>query len=145
MKYYNHQIRMLGETILQRSSKLDQLEEQHDKTLTPADSNMVTTNHIVSTESDDFRFSSEMQGPQCYRCLQYGHIQRTCRVRLDHSRRSRREPTFSVCHNVSVRRHGLPDGLVGNANEATVSVNVNRCKCLLDTGSSVSTVSEAFY
>ena len=145
MENYNHQIRMLEENILKLSSKLDHLEQQHDETLTPVHSNVVTTNHTASTESDDFRFSSEMQGPQCYRCLQYGHIQRACRVQLDHSRRSRPEHTFSVCHNVSVRPRGLPDGLVGNANEATVSVNGNHCKCLLDTGSSVSTVSEAFY
>ena len=54
-------MRMLEETILQLSSKFDQLEQQHDETLTPVHSNVVTTNHTASTESDDFRFSSEIK------------------------------------------------------------------------------------
>ena len=39
----------------------------------------------------------------------------------------------------------IPKVLIGNTNETSVFINGNVCKALLDTGSTVSTVSESYY
>jgi len=43
------------------------------------------------------------------------------------------------------KSHSIPDKLVGIANESSVVMNNTVCKCLIDTGSTVSTISESFF
>lgn len=42
-------------------------------------------------------------------------------------------------------RHGFPDNLVGNSNETIIDLEGQPCHALLDTGSSVSLISETFF
>ncbi len=100
--------------------------------------------------------------PTCWRCGQVGHIKKGCMVRLDHSRRHAAAYRVAQDYNVEFdayrpydsrfnrrtraqARSAVPAGLVGNSNEAEVEINNIKVSALLDTGASVSTVSEAFY
>ena len=77
----------------------------------------------------------------CDRCGQEGHNDVLCRVRLDHSKRIMYDYLPSpkrTNHQVQVST------LVGTANEADVTIDGVRTKALLDTGSSVSTISYDF-
>ena len=84
----------------------------------------------------------------CWRCRQPGHISAGCYVRLDHSRKTERslnlQQAFVMEQTTDVEQNRTP-GLLGSANEVTVTVNGNRTTALLDTGSTVSTISEGFY
>ena len=86
----------------------------------------------------------------CWRCNQQGHIAVDCSVRLDHSQNMRRvinfQQAYSLEHPSSVtQKTTTPKGLLGSANEVDVTLNGIRTKALLDTGSTVSTMSEQFY
>ena len=47
--------------------------------------------------------------------------------------------------NVGQKNSPIPEGLIGDPNEVTVRINGVNTKALLDTGSTVSTLSESFY
>ena len=85
----------------------------------------------------------------CYRCGMEGHIAVGCRVRLDHSRAAYQyqqinaeDSTYQHSHQQSRRDTA---GLTGTNSEVTVKINNISALALLDTGSTVSTVSETFY
>ncbi|KAK3101184.1 hypothetical protein FSP39_001606 [Pinctada imbricata] len=86
--------------------------------------------------------------PVCFRCGQPGHIEIGCRVIMDHSRK-----THTMSHSASQHRHHYRKSarncaiseIVGDSNEVTIHINGNESRALLDTGSSVSTLSHSFY
>jgi hypothetical protein len=85
----------------------------------------------------------------CFRlCGKPGHIAIGCRVRLDHSRQAynfqqiNAEDRTYAYQQQSTRE---TTGLLGSPNEVTMKVNGIAASALLDTGSTVSTVSESFY
>ena len=85
----------------------------------------------------------------CYRCGMEGHIAVGCRVRLDHSRTAyhyqqmnAEDSTYQHLHQQSTRD---TTGLTGTNSEVTVKINNVSAVALLDTGSTVSTVSNTFY
>ena len=84
----------------------------------------------------------------CFRCGEPGHIAIGCRVRLDHSRQAynfqqiNAEDRTYAYQQQSTRE---TTGLLGSPNEVTIKVNRITVSALLDTGSTVSTVSESFY
>ena len=82
----------------------------------------------------------------CDRCGQDGHDELTCRIRLDHSRRDFVDPDFRKFVNRGFNRpRATHHTLIGTSNEANVHVNGVSTVALLDTGSSVSTISQSFY
>ena len=86
--------------------------------------------------------TDEQSDDICERCGQSGHSDLMCRVRLDHSKRILNDfiPT-------NRRKGRVPrvSTLVGSANETHVLIEGVRTQALLDTGSSVSTISQSFY
>ena len=82
----------------------------------------------------------------CDRCGQDGHDELSCRIRLDHSRRDFVDPDFRKFVNRGFNRpRATHHTLIGTSNEANVHVNGVSTVALLDTGSSVSTISQSFY
>ncbi|VDI39633.1 Hypothetical predicted protein [Mytilus galloprovincialis] len=86
----------------------------------------------------------------CWRCKQPGHYAIECTVRLDHSRKTVRalnlQQNFVMEHTINSDYDTKPDPrLIGSANEVTVTLNGLTTKALLDTGSTVSTISQEFY
>ncbi|VDI18419.1 Hypothetical predicted protein [Mytilus galloprovincialis] len=85
----------------------------------------------------------------CYRCGNEGHIAIGCRVILDHSRKAynfqqigAEDRTYASYQQQSSKES---PGLLGSPNEVSVKINDITTSALLDTGSTVSTVSETFY
>ena len=82
----------------------------------------------------------------CDRCGQDGHDELSCRIRLDHSRRDFVDPDFRKFVNRGFNRpRATHHTLIGTSNEANVHVNGVSTVALLDTGSSVTTISQSFY
>ena len=98
---------------------------------------------------DEQGYDYDYQEPVCYRCGQPGHIALGCRVRLDHSRRSHVMSHFTQWSQGRLsKRQGRScavTGVVGDSNEATIELCGVECRALLDTGSTVSTISHGFY
>ena len=97
--------------------------------------------------------SYDPRGPVCWRCGIRGHIRAYCRQRIDHLRRPYSYDRGSAPsyghrrgHNFSAGRSELSEEeLVGNSNETPIVIESLATQALLDTGSSVSTVSQPFY
>ena len=53
--------------------------------------------------------------------------------------------TDGQCSQQLVNMHNLPSNMIGNTPEVRIEVDNVRCKCLLDTGSQISTMSQGFY
>ena len=84
----------------------------------------------------------------CFRCGEPGHIAIGCRVRLDHSRQAYNFQQINAEDGTYAYQHQSTretTGLLGSPNEVTIKVNRITVSALLDTGSTVSTVSESFY
>ncbi|XP_076101165.1 uncharacterized protein LOC143070948 [Mytilus galloprovincialis] len=86
----------------------------------------------------------------CYRCGGLDHIAIGCRIRLDHSRQAytfqqinAEDRTYAYQQQQSTQ--DITDQLIGNTNEVTVKIHGIPATALLDTGSTVSTVSESFH
>ena len=90
------------------------------------------------------------RGPICYRCRQHGHMMRDCTVNLSHSKR------FYIDEEPSqyarIMNHNLPrqppkkkTSMVGSSNEVEMMIGNHAFNTLLDTGSSISTISKAAY
>ncbi|XP_076083902.1 uncharacterized protein LOC143054750 [Mytilus galloprovincialis] len=85
----------------------------------------------------------------CYRCGNEGHIAIGCRVILDHSRKAynfqqigAEDRTYASYQQQASKES---PGLLGSPNEVSVKINDITTSALLDTESTVSTVSETFY
>ncbi|VDH92212.1 Hypothetical predicted protein [Mytilus galloprovincialis] len=83
----------------------------------------------------------------CYRSGQPGHYAFVCRVRLDHSRKACYFQQMNTEAKMYQQRQssGDTEGLLGSPNEVTVVINGLQASALLDTGSTVSTVSCSFH
>ncbi|VDH90836.1 Hypothetical predicted protein [Mytilus galloprovincialis] len=83
----------------------------------------------------------------CYRCGQPGHYAFACRVRLDHTRKACNFQQMNTEAKMYQQRQssGDTEGLLGSPNEVTVVINGIQASALLDTGSTVSTVSPSFH
>ena len=85
----------------------------------------------------------------CWRCRQPGHIAVECHVRLDHSRKTERalnlQKTYITQQSTTSDQKCSTPGLLGSSNEVSVNINGVDTMGLLDTGSTVSTISESFY
>ncbi|VDI80157.1 Hypothetical predicted protein [Mytilus galloprovincialis] len=86
----------------------------------------------------------------CWRCRQPGHYAIDCTVRLDHSRKTQRalnlQQSFIMKQSTQQTEQKSPiSGLLGSSNEVPITVNGINTTALLDTGSTVSTISESFY
>ena len=95
-------------------------------------------------------YEDHSMGPVCYRCNQIGHLMRDCTVRLDHSKHYYVDEVPSAYvsamnKHVNTNAQSRKTTLVGSSNETDVWLDGHSCRALLDTGSSVSTVSYAFY
>ncbi|KAK3085220.1 hypothetical protein FSP39_000156 [Pinctada imbricata] len=92
------------------------------------------------------------KGPTCFRCRQQGHLMRDCTINLEHSKMYFIDENPTVFKKImsqylpqqtlsSIQRAGM----VGSANETHVKIEDHDFKALLDTGSSVSTISRSTY
>ena len=84
----------------------------------------------------------------CWRCRQYGHIAVNCHVRLDHFMKAERAlnlQTNFVMQQTTTSNSNTTPGLLESANEVTAAINGMNTMGLLDTGSTVSNISESFY
>ena len=106
--------------------------------------------HTSSPNIDNIHYEDHSMGPVCYRCNQIGHLMRDCTVRMDHSKHYYVDDipsTYVSAMNkhISSNAQTRKTTLVGSSNETEVWLDGHGCRALLDTGSSVSTVSYKFY
>ena len=90
------------------------------------------------------------RGPICYRCRQHGHMMRDCTVNLSHSKRFYidEEPSQYariMNNNLSRQPSKKKTSMVGSSNEVELMIGDHVFNTLLDTGSSISTISKAAY
>ena len=90
------------------------------------------------------------RGPICYRCRQHGHMMRDCTVNLSHSKRFYidEEPSqYARIMNNNLPRQPSKKktSMVGSSNEVELMIGDHVFNTLLDTGSSISTISKAAY
>ncbi|XP_063438199.1 uncharacterized protein LOC134719148 [Mytilus trossulus] len=132
-----------------------QLQEKETRTATHTKNPSSTTTFIpdetiIHRPNDrNIRRKSDKGDSICWRCGQQGHIAVGCRVRLDNSRKVQhalnfQQVTFEEQH-ISSSLTTKEQRIAGTANEVTVFLNGMKTQGLLDTGSTVSTMSEDFY
>ncbi len=157
----SEQIQRLTEAIANMRQELDKFKGSfHDSNVT---SNACFTDNsavVDDVASDSAEYEKEYFEPTCWRCGQKGHIKKGCMVRLDHSRRHAAAYRISKDYNLDIDPYrpynsryskraqvaaAMPTGLVGNSNEAEIVINDVRVNALIDTGASVSTISDTFY
>ncbi|XP_056017057.1 uncharacterized protein LOC130053684 [Ostrea edulis] len=89
--------------------------------------------------------------PVCFKCGQHGHIAIGCRVITHRKRRpyytqeSRKRGYVHQQYMQSSKTYNKKSSLIGECNEVSIKVFNIATTALLDTGSTVSTISETFY
>ena len=125
--------------------KLDEVTSRFEK----ANQAVLSMDTDMRYETPDYEIDDCSDEPICYRCHQPGHIAIGCRVRLDHSRRSYMYDRYDGFRQHrsgrNARQHVMKTEVVGDSNEVSLSVQDVETRALIDTGSTVSTVSHAFY
>ncbi|KAK3092430.1 hypothetical protein FSP39_002721 [Pinctada imbricata] len=88
-------------------------------------------------------------GPLCYRCRQPGHLMRDCKVNLQHSKMQYIDEAPSdfirMMNHHTQQQHKMKATLVGSTNETQITIGDHDFTALLDTGSSISTISRSAY
>ncbi|KAK3104940.1 hypothetical protein FSP39_013542 [Pinctada imbricata] len=91
----------------------------------------------------------EDRGPLCYRCRQPGHLMRDCKVNLQHSKMQYIDEAPSdfirMMNHHTQQQHKMKATLVGSTNETQITIGDHDFTALLDTGSSISTISRSAY
>ena len=142
----NKVISQLQQAVKDLTSQLQQLQEQHSEDVIHSDTHQHEREAYSYHNYEDSSY--DYQEPVCFRCGQPGHIAIGCRVIMDHSRKAytmshvRNRKLFS--HERPIRNSAMTE-VVGDSNEVTVEISGKECRALLDTGSSVSTISQSFY
>ena len=77
----------------------------------------------------------------CFRCGEHGHLRRDCTTIMDHANKN----YFRASARSASCKKANPDSLVGQTPEAEVIVQGITTMALLDTGATISTMTEAFY
>ena len=137
----NKEMKKLRQKLDQVTTQLDRQQQQEQK--------LYEEQHHTPR-----RYQRDLSNIRCYRCDQYGHFAINCEVRLDHSKRGQiyqrvvtTKDAFGISRkqlNTMTSRH-RDSNLVGDATETPVYINGIKTHGLLDTGSTVSTMSEYFY
>ena len=145
-------MKQLDSRIQQLSS---QLENMHSLTSSTQPASTVAQTHSVTDVNMGYveQVDYEDMQPKCYRCGQSGHIAVGCRVIMDHSTKPYYHQRYydqGLVHRLhgehtNQQHHSRNSTLVGDSNEVSVSVCGVPTRALLDTGSTVTTISESFY
>ena len=117
--------------------------------------NKFTPDETIIYRPADRSKRKQQQEVICWRCRQPGHIAVGCKVRLDNLRKANR--AFNLQQVLTQEQHTLDKTLessfpcnrgqdiTGPPNEVKVKLNGVESTALLDTGSTVSTISKNFY
>ncbi|XP_071142173.1 uncharacterized protein [Mytilus edulis] len=143
----------LETVVKQLMSQIELLEKRQEQLINNSKHNRTDLIHQIPDETIAYRpldmnKRREKHQKTCWRCGQLGPIAIGCKVRLDNSRKFDRAMNYQLVTNYyqpAPTTYNKEDRLCGPANEVSISINGIDTKALLDTGSSVSTISESFY
>ena len=115
-----------------------------------------TQQQTTEQQHSKYQHTSIYEELHCFRCGQYGHYKRGCGVNLDHSKRFKLQEAYDAGPVLGLHRKingpsiknnlvKIPPGLYGQPTETSVTLEGIETGALLDTGSTVSTISESCY
>ena len=131
-----------------RNNLIVNTQEHQDHSET--DQRTVSTSYVPHNSPKHSSWTaSKHDEPVCYKCGQHGHIAIGCRVITHHKRRHTKESrergyVHQQC-TPSSKTYNKKSSLIGECNEVSIKVFNIATTALLDTGSTVSTISESFY
>ena len=148
--------------IKQLTARIDQLTAEvktlkEEKEIQNQNINMYQTHQDVTGYNQSYsdRHVYHHKPPiRCWRCNQQGHIARNCTVRMDHRKNGQiYQQMYTTKDALGTSRKQFNNmvskkdnsDVVGKATESTVTINGITTEALLDTGSTVSTISKEFY